>query len=536
MKNKIIDILNRLWFPILILLCFIILTIKFASAQTLEIKDSKRLVEIDQNTKALDALNKAIQTYPVSSSLWYYLGIVQLKEGQRNLAAKSFDKGIALDEKDPLNYVGRGRLSLQEDNLTKATLDFDKALSLTKSKNATVLQAIAEAYLAGNNQVDKALDLLIKAKSLNDHDPETFILLGDAYLEQNNGGLAVTSYERAASLDAKIAKPYYKIGLVYLRSRNLNGAQEAFNKAIELDQNYTLAHKELGELYYLKKEGDKAVKAYQKYLSLTDKPEVGKLRYAFYLFMAKQFPQANDIFEELIQKKDVNPITLRYYAFSLYEAGDYEQSGNVFEQYFSKAPEQEIEATDYAYYGKLLLKQNKDSLANLQLQKSLTLESNQPEILQLQGETFYKSKKYPESISSYRKLRKLKSKLVSQDLYTLGRAYYFNKQYQEADSTFSKLIELQPNMTIGYLWEARTKSNLDPESENGLAKPYYESLIQKASPMPDKNKNDLIEAYSYLGYYHFIKQELGVSKSYWQKVLTLDPNDMKAKEALKALN
>ena len=35
----------------------------------------------------------------------------------------------------------------------------------------------------------------------------------------------------------------------------------------------------------------------------------------------------------------------------------------MFEQYFSKAPEQEIEAADYAYSGKLLLKQNKDSLA-----------------------------------------------------------------------------------------------------------------------------------------------------------------------------
>ena len=91
-------------------------------------------------------------------------------------------------------------------------------------------------------------------------------------------------------------------------------------------------------------------------------------------------------------------------------------------------------------------------------------------------------------------------------------------------------------MTVGYLWEARAKSNLDPESENGLAKPYYEKLIEKATANPEKNKNDLVEAYSYLGYYHFLKQENQLSKSYWQKVIALSPDDAKAKEALRALN
>ena len=53
---------------------------------------------------------------------------------------------------------------------------------------------------------------------------------------------------------------------------------------------------------------------------------------------------------------------------------------------------------------------------------------------------------------------------------------------------------------------------------------------------PEKNKSDLVEAYSYLGYYHLLKQELVVSKSYWKKVLELHPDDARAKEALKAIN
>ncbi|HEX6227053.1 MAG TPA: hypothetical protein VFZ52_21690, partial [Chryseolinea sp.] len=139
-------------------------------------------------------------------------------------------------------------------------------------------------------------------------------------------------------------------------------------------------------------------------------------------------------------------------------------------------------------------------------------------------------------IDVYKELMVIRPKTPSQDYYTLGRALYFNNQFVEADSIFSKLIELQPNMTVGYLWEARTKSNLDPESVNGLAKPYYEKLIEKASINPEKSRSDLVEAYSYLGYYHLLKEQPVVSKSYWKKVLELNPDDAKAKEALKAFN
>ncbi len=536
MKNRIIDVIARFWFVLLIIFCCVVLSIRFVSGQTLEIKDARRLIEVDQTGKAINVLSNAAKTYPTSSIVWYHLAMVQIKNGQRDLATNSLDKGISLDNKEPLNYVGRGYLSMLENNAQKAQLDFDQALSLTKSKNVSVLRGIAEAYLVDGKLAGKAVELAIKAKSIDDHDPQTLVVLGDAYLAQNNGGLAVTNYESAAALDTKLALPHYKIGLVYLRSRNFTSAEEAFTKAIQIDPGYTLAYKELGELYYQIKKGEKAVKAYETYLSLTDKPEIGKLRYAFFLFMAKDFAKANELFRDLIKNENVSTITLRFYAFSLYEAGDYTESRNVFEQYFSKSPQEEIEANDYATYAKLLLKQNEDSLAIIQLRRSLAMDGKQPEVMQSLAETLFKTKKYPEAIVAYNNLMEIQSRPTSQDYYTLGRAYYFNSQFSEADSIFQKLIELQPNMTVGYLWEARTKANLDPESVNGLAKPYYEKLIEKASATPEKNKNDLVEAYSYLGYYHLLKEEPIVSKSYWKKVLELSPGDAKAKEALKAIN
>jgi tetratricopeptide (TPR) repeat protein len=534
MKN-IIDLLSRLWFVFFIIACLVLLAVGVAFSQAAEIKEARYFTETDQNQKAIAHLEKAVGKYPSTASILYYLGIAQIKEGQPELASKTFDKGISMDEKEPLNYVGRGHLSILNNNLEKAKVDFDKAVSLSKSRSAAVLQGIGEAYLEGKH-TNEALNVLLKANGLDGQDATTHVLLGDAYLQQNNGGLAVTSYEKAIALNPKSAQPHYKIGLVYLLSKNFAAAQAALTKAVEVDPGYTLAYKELGELFYQLKQGEKAVSNYEKYLALTSKPVIGKLRYAFFLFMAKDFSKANEIFKELAEKDDVSPITLRFYAISLCEAGDYQQSRNVFERYFAKAETDDVEASDYAYFGKLLLKQNDDSLAIENLRRSILMEKKHPDILQLLAETCFKTKKYPEAISSYEQLIELKGKGSSQDYFSLGRAYYFNKQFELADTIFQKLIELQPNMTVGYLWEARAKSNLDPESENGLAKPYYEKLIEKASANPDKNKNDLMEAYSYLGYYHFLKQENQLSKSYWQKVITLSPDDAKAKEALRALN
>jgi len=515
--------------------CFVALTTNIAFAQAQEIKEAQHFIEIDQTSKAITTLEKATTTYPADASLWYYLGIAQIKKGQRDLASKSFDKGISLNAKEPLNYVGRGRLSMLENNAQKAQLDFDQALSITKSKNAPVLRAVSEALLIDPKNAAKAVTLLNKAKGVDDHDPYTHVALGDALLVQNNGGGAVSSYERAASLDGKIALPHYKIGLVYLRSRNYPSAQEAFSKAIQIDPNYTLAYKEQGELYYQMKDGPGAAKAYEKYMSMTENPEEGKLRYAFFLFMAKDFQKAGEIFNELVKKPDASITAYRFRAYALVESGKLEEASTAFSDFFAKAKPEEIEAADYTAYGKLLQKQGQDSLALMQFQKSIEKEPKQTELLQMMAESYYKTKKYPEAITAYENLKVIKTKWSSQDLYNVGRSYYFTDNFQKADTTFQKLVEVQPTMIVSHLWLARTKANLDPESTEGTAKPYYEKLIEVASPNQDKNKNELIEAYQYLGYYYFLKNDAANSMTNYKKVLALDPNDVKANEFVKAV-
>jgi hypothetical protein len=51
MKDKIIDLISRFWFVLLILFCCIVLSIKFASGRSLEIEHAARLMEVDQTNK-----------------------------------------------------------------------------------------------------------------------------------------------------------------------------------------------------------------------------------------------------------------------------------------------------------------------------------------------------------------------------------------------------------------------------------------------------------------------------------------------------
>ncbi|MEJ1240421.1 tetratricopeptide repeat protein [Chryseolinea sp. T2] len=510
---------------------------EFAVAQGTEIAEAKHLVEIDQSKKALDVLTKAASTYPTSPAVFYNLGLLQLKMNKRQEALQAFDKGIAADPKDALNIAGKGHLSMLEANAAKAKLDFDKALSMTKSKNVEVMQAVARGYMVDPKRATETVTLLTTAKGKDDHNPETFILLGDAYLQLNDGGKAVSAYETAAALDQKNALAHYKVGRVYLRSRNYDAAQESFSKAISIDPNYALAYKEQGELYYQMSKGTDAVKAYEKFISLTESPEKYQSKLAFYYLMAKDFKKANDIFKQLVSKDSTNATILKYYGVSQYESKDSVGARSTFEQYLAKQKPEAIEAADYNYYGKVLLKLKQDSLAMQAFEKSVTMEDKQPNIHETMAQTYFANKKYAESVASYRKLFQYR-KPSSQDLFNLGRAQYYAEDYVKADSTFAALGVLQPNMTVVDMWAARSKASQDSTSENGLAKPYYEKLVQKVSTAASKSKNDnamLTEAYLYLGYYSYLKGQNSAAKDFYQKVLAIDPKNEKATVAIKAL-
>jgi tetratricopeptide (TPR) repeat protein len=77
-------------------------------------------------------------------------------------------------------------------------------------------------------------------------------------------------------------------------------------------------------------------------------------------------------------------------------------------------------------------------------------------------------------------------KATPDDYYNLGKVYYNLKDYKMADSSLAICNEKKPDFIPGFMWRARSLSNLDPDSKAGKAKPVYEIILEKTGRHAEK--------------------------------------------------
>ena len=108
--------------------------------------------------------------------------------------------------------------------------------------------------------------------------------------------------------------------------------------------------------------------------------------------------------------------------------------------------------------------------------------------------------------------------------------------FKKAEQVYVDMEEKYPD-ALEYVtfMRARVNSYMDPETKEGLAKPYYEKVMGMIEPRAEKSASDnarLVECYRYLGYYYLLKEDKATSTSYWNKILAIDPENEIAKQAL----
>lgn len=509
----------------------------FSFGQSPEIREALRLLDSEQPAKGMAVLEKLGEAD-------YYRGLGYLKTDKKDKALEVFQKAFAESEKDGLAIAGIGHVKMLEKKVSEAKTNFDRAIQVSKNKNPEVLKAVARGYLTDTKFVVDAINLLNRAKELNGSDPQIHLLLGDAYLIQNNGGESVSSYERAAAADPKLAVAFYKVAKVYQRSKNEEMVVENLNKAISANPEFAPAYQELAQSYYLDKKSEQAVQAQEKYLSLTEtNKDEAKYQLAFYYFLARQFDKSNAIFKDVLSSPNAPAVAYKYAGLASAEQSKNDTAKQaalatkkLFDQYFEKVDSQKVAAIDYVYYGNTLLRLGDDSLAIIAFEQGLEIDSAQADILQIVGDSYLKMQKFDKAIDAYKRLISIRSQPLSQDLWSIGRAYYYNEQFMEADTAFTQLAERQPTVIHGYLWAAKSRAQVDSTGTQGIAIPMYEKFIEIAEKSPEKNKRELIDAYDYLGRYTLnIKDNVMQAKSYYDKILQLDPSHATAQEFMKIL-
>lgn len=463
----------------------------------------------------------------------YYLGDICWRKEKLDSAKYFFMEGVKADETFALNYVGIGIVTMQKNN-TEGVKSFEKAVTMTSEKNVQVLNAIGEYYVLNGEKTDipKALMALKKATEVDPKNALSWMLLGDAYGRQADGSKQAESYGKASNLLHSIPLLKMKYGKMYSAARNYDLSVKYFNEGLAVDSTYGPLYRELGDLYIRTKKYELATNNYEKYLKYIDRNDDVEFKYGDFLLKNGNYKQAIATFNSLEAKKYPSPYLYNRRAIASYMVGDYDQAQKDMETYFKKVDATKAKSADFEYYGKTLLKKGNDSLAILQLQEAAVRDTTRLDLYGEIGAYYFNKGNYANAAQFYEKQITPKTK-DAKVFYELGQAYYYNKEYVKADSSFAKIIEVKPTIYLGYLWRARANAAQDPETKTGIAKPFYEKVIEICTPAGTKNKAELIEANEYIAYYYTVNRDKVKADAAWKNILALDPSNTKALDGLK---
>ncbi len=254
----------------------LLLTVTFlggtVKAQTLE--EGKQFLYYERYASAQAAFEKVLNANPNNIDAVYWLGqtMIHRRDTRDTAGAKAlYQKMLATNGNAPLLLVGMGHIELLYGNKTDSRQRFETAISLTKEKDINVLNAVAYANIdakAGDpNYAIQKLNMATQVKRFND--PETYVLLGDAYRRLLDGGNAVESYQKALDLNPKLAEAEMKIGIIYLTQNNREYFLPDFESAITMDPEYAPAYEQLFLYWYLR-DVNKAADYLNKYTANSD--------------------------------------------------------------------------------------------------------------------------------------------------------------------------------------------------------------------------------------------------------------------------
>jgi tetratricopeptide (TPR) repeat protein len=495
---------------------------------------------------------------------YYYLGENYLMLDQRDSARLSFEQGLALLPTDPYNQIGLGGLFLKEDAKQAETVFKDVLSNRLYKRDVQVPLAVARAYLH-EGQTDKAMEYIERAKKVDRGDGHPFLLEGDVLYALHRLGEAATRYDHAVHFTSELVGAYVKNARIYMRSNSDRAISlEKLLKVKEFAPEFCGVDCVIGELFEAQGDSKQAVEHYARFIEAGYYGEEHLLRYAGLLHFDKQYEKMLPIILPVLEKHPNNLVAKRLYAYALSKTEGGGKSIEAIKHFIETTPEENHIALDYACYAEQLLENERYEDAVVYYEKVIQKDTTKRALWSTIGDAFVKVERR-DSADHYYAL--YESTLSTPDaplllkrgrnLYALGardsvperRAYVLRR----ADTMFMKIIDLAPTFVQAHLWRARIHSQLDPETLDGLAKPFYENVMEVVSKLenPDRYKNELAESCRYLGYYYYLqadeitrkhndnpdfaRTEYLKAKDFFLKALEYNPKDTIAAEALQGI-
>ena len=412
---------------------------------------------------------------------------------------------------------------LIQTNPAQASEEAAQLLKGKNKKNTDLLTAIGQAYLEAG-KISEAETYAALGQKADSKSAAVSVLQGDIAVAKKDAGKACQLYEQAIYFDPNYKEAYLKFADVY-KAASPQLAIEKLEQLKSIDPSSVAADKKLAEIYDLTK-------------------------YSFALFLNHDFEKSLQIALMGLQK---NPRDAAFNRLAMYNYTDlkrYDEAMKAADAFFKESDKADFSYLDYMYFGHLLNAVKKYDQAVDAYMQAITLDPSKTDLWREVSSSYELNNEFTKAIEAYKKYSESLSadKRTPDVQFQIGKLYYEKGTQSDtltvplderraallsADSIFTEIATVAPDSYLGNFWRARTNSALDPETTQGLAKPYYEEV---ATFLVDKNdpryNSALIECYSYLGYYYLVANKLPESKEYWNKILAIDPANATAKRAL----
>ena len=430
--------------------------------------------------------------------------------------------------------------------------DLDKQMKpfyKANRKNADNLVAFGREFLAVKDTANAKTYANYALEASKNKSAAAFLLLGDIEAISDNGGGAAAQYEQAIYVDPKNPEAYYKYANVY-RKISPSGAVAKLNELRQ--QRPDIAVDALaGRIYYMSNEFDKALAAYDKAdKNLMEERDLSD--YAMAAFFKAQNQKSLDIAKFGLTKKPRHAAFNRLAFFNSTELKNYDDALMYADRLFNQSDSAKFSYYDYTYYGNALSGAKQPEKAIEMYQKALQQEdmdnkAKRAGVIKQLSDAYREKEDYPNAIKFYKEYLDNIDKPSANDMALLAGLYMQQGStlngdaqvaaFKQADATYATLAEkFDGAAEYATFMRARVNGQMDPDQSKGLAKPFYEKLVELIGPKAELDATEkarLKESYHYLISYYFIqKDDKATAKEYAAKMLTIDPENEIAKQVM----
>lgn len=497
-----------------------------------------------------NTLNDAATDKAVS---YFYLGSIDLREGNIQAAKANFDKGVAANPAYGYNYVGLGEIALKGGDKSAAEKLFKEAMA-TDKKDAALTAAVARAYfnvdpVLYKKEIDKNV-----AKALKDSknlEPAVYVLQGDM-AKASDIGQAAGYYEQAMTYDEQAGHINPEAYVKYSNLYNKVNPSFAISKLEELNQKLptsALAQRELAEKYYDGNQFTKAAQQYGKYMSNPNHFQNDEQRYSGLLYFGKDYKKSLEIANQVLAKDPENVYMHRMVMLNKAALEDYAGAEEAAKKLFS-TPNATFTATDYMTYGDILGALNHPDEAITAYTKAFELnpEKNKSVLVSI-------SSMYTDA-ENYAKAAEVMQKYVDMgdasltDYYTLSNRYKNlalslpeeSPERVEAANNGIKYIDLALESAAeeskGMLLQNKASLLMTRDGTNPTDElvDTYKAMIAAYDLDPEnkvKRAGAYKSAYGFIANDYRIKKDEENARLYFEKLLEIDPENQAVRDYLK---